>query len=65
MRVLFILCLIIALAFGYVRCAVKFFTSDFEPSYKREVVYGIGTFTGFGCIIGWFNIEDTPQPKGK
>jgi hypothetical protein len=42
--------------FGYVRCVYKFCKCDFEPSYKAESIYGIGTFTGLGAIIGYFNI---------
>ena len=55
---LFTLLLYILLGIGYIRCTYKFFTSDFNPIGKREIVYGIGTFTGFGVIIGWFNIND-------
>lgn len=53
------LLLLIAFGYGYVRCAYRFVTSDFEPSYKREIVYGFGTFTGTGVVIGWFDFEDT------
>lgn len=45
---------------GEVRCIYKLFTSDFEPSYKRELVYGISMCTGLGSIVGYFNIPDTP-----
>lgn len=46
---------------GYAMNVYKLCKSDFEPSYKREIIYGIGTVTGLGAIIGWFNIEDTPS----
>ena len=29
-----------------------------EPISKAEVVYTIGTFSGAGVVIGYFNIED-------
>lgn len=44
--------------FGEIRCIYQFFTSDFEPSYKREIIYGIGSFTGLGAVVGFFNIPD-------
>lgn len=43
---------------GWVMSVVKFVRTDFEKPYKAEIIYGIGTFTGTGAIIGWFNIED-------
>jgi hypothetical protein len=53
-----------ALIGGEVLCIVKFFTSDFEPSYKRECIYGFSAITGLGTIVGWIDIEDTkPQTK--
>lgn len=53
--------LAVLLIFGELRCLYQFVTSDFEPSYKREIIYGVGTFTGFGVIIGYLNIHDTPE----
>jgi hypothetical protein len=47
---------------GEIMCIYKFFSSDFEPSYKRELVYGVSAATGIGAIVGWLNIPDTkPQ----
>lgn len=43
---------------GEVRCIYQFATSDFEPSYKREIIYGAAAITGFGAIVGYFNIAD-------
>jgi len=43
---------------GEVRCIYKFFTSDFEPSYRRECIYGFSAIVGLGIVVGWFNIED-------
>jgi hypothetical protein len=43
---------------GYCRNVYKFVTCNFEPIGKAEVLYGIGTFTGLGGIIGWFDIKD-------
>lgn len=47
---------------GEIKCIVKFCNSDFEPSYKREAIYGVAMCTGAGAIVGWINIEDT-KPK--
>ena len=49
------------LVIGELLCIVRFITSDFEPSYKREIIYGLGMVTGTGSIIGWIPISDTPQ----
>jgi hypothetical protein len=51
--------LAIAILFGYCRCAYQFCTSDFKPSYKREIVYGVGVCTGLGAIVGYINIPDS------
>lgn len=40
---------------GYVMNVVKFCKCDFEPSYKAEIIYGIGIPTGLGGILGWFD----------
>ncbi len=46
------------LIIGEIRCIYKMITCNWEPIGKAEVVYTVGTFTGIGSIIGWFNIED-------
>lgn len=46
---------------GYVMCIVKLCQCDFDgnkSSWKAEVVYGIGTFTGLGGIIGWLDMGE-------
>ena len=48
----------LALVAGWVSCVYKFCTSDFEPPYKREAIYGLGSVTGLGAVIGYINIED-------
>ena len=48
---------------GEVRCIYQFFTSDFKPSYKREMIYGFSAITGIGSVVGWFNIPDEPLQK--
>ena len=43
---------------GEIRCIVKALNCNWEPIGKAEVVYTAGVFTGAGCVIGWFDIED-------
>lgn len=50
-----------AILFGEIRCIYQFCTSDFEPSYKREIIYGVAAVTGLGAIVGYIDIADTPQ----
>lgn len=44
---------------GEIRCFYQFFTSDFESSYKREMIYGLSAITGIGAVVGYINIPDT------
>lgn len=55
LRNLFLI-IVFAYVVGYVRCVVKFVQCDFAPSYKAEVIYGAGVFTGLGGVVGWFDI---------
>lgn len=43
---------------GEIQCIYKMCTCNWEPVGKAEIIYTAGTFTGAGCVIGWFNIED-------
>ncbi len=43
---------------GWVRCVIHLIKTDFAPPYKAEVIYGIGSFTGMGAVVGWINIKD-------
>lgn len=40
---------------GYVKGVIKLCQCDFEPSYKAEIIYGVGTVTGLGVIVGWMD----------
>lgn len=40
---------------GWIKGIVNFCSCDFEPSYKAEIVYGIGSITGLGAILGWID----------
>ena len=43
--------------FGWARCIYKFASCDFDngKSWKAEIIYGIGTFTGAGAVIGYMD----------
>lgn len=43
-------------AIGYVKCVIKFIHCDFNAPYKAEIIYGIGTFSPMGAIIGYTNL---------
>lgn len=60
-RLIFCAAIIIFALIGEISCIIKFINSDFEPSYKREIVYGIGMVTGGGVFIGYLNIEDNKK----
>ena len=47
-----------AILFGYGRCVYKLACCNWEPIGKAEAFYGVGTFTGAGFVMGYFNIED-------
>jgi hypothetical protein len=50
--------LVIVLLTGEVKCIIKVINCNWEPIGKAEAVYTIGAVTGFGCIIGYLDIED-------
>jgi hypothetical protein len=56
--ILFVILLGALALFGEIRCIYQFCTSDFKPSYTREIVYGAAAVTGFGAIVGYMNIHD-------
>lgn len=50
--IIWVALVIIALV-GEVKCVIKLVKCDFQPSYKAEILYGVGTFTGLGAIFGY------------
>lgn len=46
----------IAALVGEVKCVIKIFECDFEPSYKAEVLYTASALTGIGCVVGYFDL---------
>lgn len=49
----------IILGIGWIKCIVKAVKCDWEPNYKAEVIYTIGSvIPAAGGIIGWTDIED-------
>lgn len=55
---LFPLVIAVALFIGYCRCIYKLVNCDFKPSYKAEVIYGIGACTGLGAFVGWMDLGE-------
>ena len=53
-----VICFWIAMFVGEIKCIVKMCQCNWEPIGKAELFYTAGTFTGAGCIIGYFDIED-------
>lgn len=39
----------------------KLTTCDFKPSYKAEVMYGLGVFTPTCYITAWMEINDESE----
>lgn len=55
-KIFIIYILLVILGFvGYIKNIVHLCQCDFKESYKAEVLYGIGTFTGLGAVLGWFD----------
>ncbi len=57
-KTIFTLVFIAAFLFGEARCIYKSINCNWNPVGKAEVFYTIGSFTGAGGVIGYFNIED-------
>lgn len=55
---IFIFLLGILAIVGEIKCIIKAVQCNWEPIGKAEVIYTAGAFTGFGSVIGWFDIED-------
>ena len=54
-----------ALLIGWTMNVYKLAVSDFEPSYKEEVIRAIGVFVPpIGIVAGYINFEET-QTEGK
>lgn len=50
--------LLMGLLFGEARCIYKAVKCNWEPVGKAEVIYTASSVTGFGCIVGYIDIED-------
>ena len=52
------LLIVIVLGIGWIKCVIKLTDCDFsdKTSYKAEILYGIGTFTGLGGVIGYMDL---------
>jgi len=50
--------MILFAGFGEVLCIYKAIKCNWEPIGKAEIVYTASAITGFGVIVGYFDIED-------
>lgn len=48
----------VILIIGEIKCIYKAIQCDWKPIGKAEIIYTSAAFTGFGCIVGYFEIED-------
>ena len=53
-----IMLIAIAALVGEILCIVKAVKCNWEPIGKAEVIYTVGALTGFGCVIGYMDIQD-------
>lgn len=54
-----LLLFILNLPLGWVLNVVDFASCDFKPSYKVEVLRGVGIVVPpLGCVLGWIPMED-------
>lgn len=56
--IIFYMIIPITLLIGEIKCIYKMCKCNWEPIGKAEIFYTVGTFTGFGVIIGYVDIED-------
>ena len=63
MKLIYVVAIQIAIALflitGEVMCIYKCINSDWEPSYRREIIYGVSALSGLGGIVGYLNIPDS------
>lgn len=58
-KVVIMLFLVVVVGFGYVSNIVKLTKCDFKPSYKAEVLRGVGIVVPpVGIIEGYLSISD-------
>jgi hypothetical protein len=55
---IFYIVIVVFLIVGEVKCLYKACKCNWEPIGKAEVIYTASAFTGIGCIVGYFDIED-------
>ena len=66
MKVILPIIFALVLVVGYVSNFVGFVKCDFEPSYKAEIIRGIGIFVPpIGAMAGYIAIEDGDDEKEK
>lgn len=56
--IVFIILLYVLGILGEIQCIIKAIRCNWNPIGKAEILYTGGALTGFGTIIGWFDIKD-------
>lgn len=65
-KAIFTIALFTILVFGWIMNIVKLIDCDFEPSYKSEIIRGVGIFVApIGVVTGFMELKDekTQTPK--
>lgn len=56
---IFVIVLYLVAAIGFVSNIVKFCKADFEPSYKEEILRGVGIpIAPMGAVLGYMDFEE-------
>ena len=50
--------IITILLIGEIRCISKAISCNWDPIGKAEIVYTGASLTGFGCVVGYIDIQD-------
>lgn len=50
--------IIIGALVGEVKCIIKMIDCNWQPIGKAEIIYTAATFTGFGAVVGYLDIQD-------
>jgi cytochrome b subunit of formate dehydrogenase len=52
------LIIVVAALIGEGMCIYKAINCNWKPVGKAEIIYTVSSFSGFGCIVGYIDIED-------
>jgi hypothetical protein len=58
---IFILCLWVFSGISWAVNVYRFVKLDFEPSYKAEIIHGVGLFSPVCWVAAWIPVEDKKE----